>query len=83
MPGYWMHETSGTLKPAIMAYLDHAEMTPDQIALMRLYLGQWVWDGPWQGPNIDLLRATVGSLTTRKNIDSWLEVAEREGIDPL
>jgi hypothetical protein len=77
-----MHETSGVLKPAIMAYLNHAEMTPDQIAVMRAYLRQWI-DGPWQGANIDLLRATVGSLASRKNIDSWLEVAEREGIDPL
>jgi hypothetical protein len=83
MPGYWMHETSGVLRPAIEAYLNGAKMTPEHIVAIRAYLRQWI-EGPWQrGPNIDLLRATVGSLTTRKNIASWLELADREGIDPL
>ena len=82
MPGYWMHETSGVLRPAVLAYLNHEEMAPEQIAAMRAYLRQWI-EGPWQGDNLDLLRATVGSLNTRKDISSWLEVAERMAIDPL
>jgi hypothetical protein len=82
MPGYWMNETSGVLKPAMEAYLYGEDLTPEHITLIRAYLHGWI-EAPWQGPNIDLLRATVGSLTTRKDIDSWLEVAEREGVDPL
>jgi hypothetical protein len=26
-PGYWMNETSGVLRPAIEAYLNHDELT--------------------------------------------------------
>jgi hypothetical protein len=82
MPGFWMHETSGVLRPVILAYLNGEAMTGEQIVVMRTYLRGWI-EGPWQGKNIDLLRATVGSLTSRAEIASWLEVADREGIDPL
>jgi hypothetical protein len=82
-PGYWMYEVSGVLRPAIQAYLENEAMTPAQIAAMRAYLRQWIMAPEWRGDNIDLLRATVGSLATRKNIDSWLEVADHDGIDPL
>jgi hypothetical protein len=78
-----MDETSGVLRPAIEAYLlTGAPLSEDHVLAMRAYLRQWM-TGAWQGPNIDLLRATVDSLRTRKDIDSWLEVADREGIDPL
>lgn len=77
-----MHETSGTLRPVIMAYLDGKSFDGEQTAIMRAYLRQWI-EGPWEGSNIDLLRATVGSLANREDIRRWLEVAEREGIDPL
>jgi hypothetical protein len=50
---------------------------------MRNYLRQWIEHPEWMGENIDLLRATVGSLRNRRDIDNWLEVAERAGIDPL
>lgn len=42
-PGYWMHETTGVLRPAIEAYLSRSldphspEMTPEQIAAVRGY----------------------------------------------
>lgn len=26
-PGYWMNETSGVLRPAVKAYLEHDELT--------------------------------------------------------
>jgi hypothetical protein len=81
-PGYWMHEQSGRLRPVVQAYLEGEELAPEQMAIMRAYLRQWI-EFPWRGESIDLLRATVGSLTTRREIDSWLEVAERNGIDPL
>jgi len=83
VPGYWMHETSGVLRPAVEAYLNGRPLTPQQVATMRAYLRQWIAAPTWRGTNIDLLRATVDSLSTRADIRSWLEVAEREGIDPL
>lgn len=82
-PRYWMYEVSGTLAPAIQAYLAGGDMTPEHIVYVRSYLRQWIASSVWRGGNVDLLRATVGLLTTRAAIDSWLEVAERDGIDPL
>lgn len=83
MPGYWMHETSGVLRPVVTAYLEGKPLTTYQVSLMRNYLRQWIEHPEWMGENIDLLRATVGSLRNRRDIENWLEVAERAGIDPL
>ncbi len=83
MPGYWMHETSGVLRPVVTAYLEGKPLTAYQVSLMRNYLRQWIEHPEWMGENIDLLRATVGSLRNRRDIENWLEVAERAGIDPL
>jgi len=58
-PFYWMFETTGVLRPAVEAYLNHGEMTEPQIAALRAYLRQWI-AGPWRGPGIDRLRAGVG-----------------------
>ena len=82
-PGYWMHETGGVLRPAIIAYLNDRPMTPEQIAAMRAYLRQWVADLRWRGAGLDMLRETVDRLTTKESIDEWLIHAEYEGIDPL
>ena len=58
LPGYWMHEISGVLAPAVKAYLTGGAMTPGQIAAMRAYVRQWIdapiWD---QNP-----KATVNGL---------------------
>lgn len=40
VPGFWMNETSGVLRPAVEAYLRREPMTPNQIAAMRAYLRQ-------------------------------------------
>ena len=82
-PGYWMHETSGVLRPAITAYLEGKGMTPRQIAAMRAYLRQWIAAPGRTGPQITTLRERVGGLDTRKAITRWLNLAEEEGIDPL
>ncbi|MEI9971101.1 MAG: hypothetical protein WDO73_03055 [Ignavibacteriota bacterium] len=48
-PKFWMYETSGVLRPAIEAYLHNRPMTVGQIALMRVYLRQWIMSPVWQG----------------------------------
>ncbi len=89
IPGYWMHEISGALRPAIEAYLaatidPHAPaMTDRQIAAMRAYLRQWICAPVWHGPMIDVLRTQIDEITTREDIDHWLDRALEEGIDPL
>ncbi len=81
--GYWLHETSGVLRPAVEAYLRNEPMTAIQIAAMRAYLRQWVEASVWRGPGVGDLRKCVDTLTSRKAIDDWLHAALDLGIDPL
>jgi hypothetical protein len=91
-PGYWMDETGGRLRPAVMAFLNGAELSLDQIALLRAYCRQWImaefWDmNPHAGAEekawLAELRADVDKLTTRAAISSWLWRATEGGLDPL
>lgn len=79
-PGYWMHETSGVLRPAVEAYLTGVKMTGEQIAAMRAYLRQWIMAGAWQGDEVQELRDLVNRLSSRPAIEAWLELAEDIGI---
>lgn len=82
-PGYWMHETSGVLRPVIKDYLDGNDLSPQQCSTMRAYLRQWIAAPVWQGAFIDELRRSVNALTSRDAIEVWLDAAEQVGIDPL
>lgn len=91
-PGYWMHETSGVLRPAVMAYLTGAELQPDQVAALRAYLRQWIMAPAWDRlPGGDTaarvwlgeLRARIDHLVDRESIAGWLAEALDGGIDPL
>lgn len=83
VPGYWMYETSGVLRPAVEAYLHRKLMTGEQVAAVRAYLRQWIDAPVWAGPDIDLLRDGIDTLTSREAIERWLDDAEACGIDPL
>jgi hypothetical protein len=78
-----MYETSGALRPAIVAYLQGEPMSDEMIAAMRAYLRQWIAAPVWAGPEIDALRAAVDGLTSRQAIRRWLDIALDENIDPL
>jgi hypothetical protein len=91
-PGYWMWETSGVLRPAVEAYLNGEPLTPDDIAVMRAYLRQWIraaiWDrNPHASPTekawLAGMRDDVDELTSRAAIKRWLDLAFDHGIDPL
>lgn len=83
LPGYWMNETSGKLRPAVEAYLRGGEMTAEDIAAMRAYFRQWIISPLWVGQQLPVLRAAIDGLTSREAIAAWLARAEEEGIDPL
>jgi hypothetical protein len=83
VPGYWMSETSGVLRPAVEAYLLGEAMTGEQIAALRAYLRQWIGSDVWEGDVIEILRAGIYTLTDRAAIERWLAVATDAGIDPL
>lgn len=91
-PGYWMHETSGVLRPAVEAYLRGAPLSGEQIATLRGYLRQWIMAPVWdQNPHasaddralLDQLRLRIDTLTDRAAIDRWLDDATDAGMDPL
>ena len=90
-PGYWMHETSGVLRPAVEAYLA-GSMTPQQVAAMRAYLRQWIWAGVWDyNPHADLarkvwltdMRNRTEDLTSYSAIKLWVDEVTPEGLDPI
>jgi hypothetical protein len=81
-PGFWMHETTGVLRPAIEAYLIGRPITDAQIAAIRAYCRQWM-EGEFVGEVADELRATIDGLTSRKALDEWMRKAMLAGIDPL
>lgn len=89
-PGYWMHETSGVLRPAVEAYLAGGEMTDEQLAVMRAYCRQWVMSDIWSPYatrkdrcDLEVLRAAVDMLVSRPLLAIWLARAEAFGMDPL
>ena len=77
-----MHEPAGRLRQAVRTYLAGGAMTPGEVAVIRVYLRQWI-SGPWQGKNLNTLRLTVGAIQTRRDIERWLGLAMHDGIDPL
>lgn len=83
IPGYWMNETSGVLRPAVEAYLNRHPMTDAQISALRAYLRQWINAAGFIGIGVADLRGRIDSLTTRGAIDRWLKDAIDHGVDPL
>jgi hypothetical protein len=73
---HWTSEKSGALRPAVRAYLKDEPLTREHIALLRAYLRQWM-AFPWGGGETQALRAQVEDLTTRAEIERWLERAQK------
>jgi hypothetical protein len=91
-PGYWRDGQGGELVPAMHRYLDGLPLSIRDIALIRLYIQQWidaeVWDtNPAQTDEGRLelaeLRGLARGLSTRRAITAWIERAEDLGLDPL
>ena len=83
-PKYWQYETSGVLYPVVEAYLYGNPMTPEQVAIMRSYLRQWIQSPVWYGGEaLAKLQTGVDAIQTREDIDAWLCAALKEGLDPL
>jgi hypothetical protein len=88
-PGYWMHETSGVLKPVVQRYLeDRATMTLRDVAIMRAYLVQWfgsdVWEqNPHGAAGLPELRAEAERIRTAEDVEACIGRAVDMGMDPL
>jgi len=83
LPGFWMNETSGVLRPAIETYLDGGNLPPEQVVTMRAYLRQWIDAPGWLGPEVEQLRSEIDGLTSHSAIKNWINQASELGIDPL
>jgi hypothetical protein len=91
-PGYWMYETSGALRPAIIGLIHGCALSAEDIAALRAYCRQWICAPVWdENPHataasrarLAALRAGIGGLTSRAAIEAWLAAAVEEGMDPL
>jgi hypothetical protein len=83
-PKYWIYETGGRLRVAVLAYLRGDRLTSAQILLIRAYLTQWCNSPVW-APDLRLeaLRRRVDTISTIADITACIEVADLLGIDPL
>jgi hypothetical protein len=91
-PRYWMHETSGVLRPVVEAYLNNRTLSERDIAILRQYLRQWIMAPAWDvnpfldvisGRRLKTLRQDIDGLTSRDAISDWLAEADEIGMDPL
>lgn len=91
-PGYWMNETSGELVPAIVRYLEGDALSVRDVALIRVYIEQWIGSGVWDTnpaqteesrAELAVLRELARVLTNREAIDAWISMAVDFGMDPL
>ena len=85
-PKFWLHETTGVLKPVVRAYLTGHALDSVQIGLMRAYLEQWFDSPVWGNRNwteIDAIRRRVHAITSNEDIRGILKDALDLGIDPL
>jgi hypothetical protein len=80
--GYWMNETTGVLAPAVRRFLRHEPLSPSDIDLLRRSLAQWM-GLPFTGPHIADLRALIPAISTRGDLEHWLDIALDAGIDPF
>ena len=87
-PGYWMNETGGHVKAAIVRYLDGKPLSLEDVFWIRQYLRQWVnaevWDtNPHGTAGLSELRKSVVTVIDRRSLSEWLHRATDAGMDPL
>jgi hypothetical protein len=91
-PKYWMYETGGRLAHAIMRLIDGKSLSADDILYIRAYLRQWIDSPAWDlNPAADnesrlelaTLRTTARQIKSRQEINEWIAIATKLGMDPL
>lgn len=85
-PGFWMNETTGVLRPVVLAYFaaqtnQGPDLTPQQVATMRAYLRQWIAAPGWL--RAEDLRAQVETIRTHADVVAWVNAADDRGMDPF
>jgi hypothetical protein len=83
IPGYWMNETSGVLKPVVLKYLDGQGLDSAEVSIIRAYLQQWIGAPAFVGPDVVRLRERVDQIMSTDDVRDWLADALDAGVDPL
>jgi hypothetical protein len=87
-----MNEQGGELVPAMQRYLNGQPLTIRDIALLRLYIQQWIDSGVWDtNPSLNAegrlelaeLRGLARGINSGRAIAAWIHRAEDLGMDPL
>ena len=85
-PDWRADDGRGELRAAVEGFLGDAEMTHKDIALVRIFLRRALEHGALgaiSATMADVLRTQVNEITTRADIERWLDRAGAEGFDPL
>jgi len=88
-----MHETSGRLESAVKAYFDpRAKLSQKQLEYLKAYIVHWA-DAPCYKANpfaeiedMAALHALIDAgraISSREDIDNWIDQALELGIDPF
>jgi hypothetical protein len=91
-PKYWPNETSGKLQGPMTRYIGNQSLSADDILCIRAYLRQWIDSPAWDlNPAADnesrlelaTLRTTARQIKSRQEINEWIAIATKLGMDPL
>jgi hypothetical protein len=83
-PHFWMTEQTGRLAEVVEAYLDDERLLPEQVALIKEYLRQYVERALLTGDaNRPKLLQELATLKNNRDITRYAEVLADVGIEPF
>lgn len=83
-PRFWMEEQSGALAAAVEVYMRSEPLDADQLALIKLYLQQYVERAVLDaGANRTLLLAKIEKLRTTAEIERFADALSEVGVEPF
>ncbi len=85
LPDHWRDETNSTalLRSAIEAYMLKQNMSAEQLAAMRGYVGKRINAPAFGGPEVGELRSVIWNVGNWAQMFDWMQRAKAVGCDPL
>jgi hypothetical protein len=82
VPRFWMEEQTGVLEEAVDAYFNGAHLTPRQLAVIKVYLKQFVERAPLAGDaKVHLLVQQIDRIKTTHDIENFADDAAGFGAE--
>jgi hypothetical protein len=83
-PRFWMEEQTGALAEAIEVYMRSEPLNSEQLALLKLYLTQYIERAVIEaGTNRKLLLGKVEKLSRVGDIERFADELSEAGIEPF